>query len=142
NLLIWSKSQLQGIAIKPQQVAMDKIIEEIVNVNLPIAQLKDISLSYQKLTELDAIADPDLIKIALRNLVNNAIKFTKKGGKVVINIDHIDGMIDVAVVDNGVGISGNVVGRLLTDSNLSTRGTNNEKGMGIGLMLAKEYIEA
>src|SRR5690606_13638998 len=107
-----------------------------------IAELKDISLSYQKLTDHDALADPDLIKIALRNLVNNAIKFTKKVGKVVIHIDHIDGMIDVAVVDNGVGIAGNVVGRLLTDSNLSTRGTNNEKGMGIGLMLAKEYIEA
>lgn len=141
NLLIWSKSQLQGIAVKPQQIAMGKIVEEIVSVNEPIAQLKNINISYKKLTDVDAHADPDLIKIALRNLVNNAIKFTKKGGYVEIQIHKVDDMIEVAVIDNGVGISGNILGRLLTDTDISTPGTNNEKGMGLGLLLAKEYIE-
>jgi two-component system, sensor histidine kinase and response regulator len=142
NLLIWSKSQMQGIAIKPQQVAIDKIVDEILLVNEPIAQQKNITITYQKLTDDDAYGDPDLIKIALRNLVNNAIKFTKPGGKVEIRVTRADSMVEIAVIDNGVGISKNLASRLLTDSEISTRGTSNEKGMGLGLLLAKEYVEA
>ncbi len=83
-----------------------------------------------------------MIKIVLRNLVSNAVKFTPKGGYVEISSKLTGKEVFISVTDNGVGISADDIGKLFDiSSNFSTKGTNEEKGTGLGLSLCKEFVE-
>jgi len=143
NLLTWSKGQMQGIHTDIKPISVIKIIEETIKVHDPNAQHKDIEIYVDSDTNLLAMADFNLIQIAVRNLINNAIKFTRNGGKVKVKVESDQDEIVIKVIDNGIGITAEAASKLLNpDGRMQTTyGTNNEKGMGLGLRLAKEYIE-
>ena len=89
-----------------------------------------------------AMADQNMINLVFRNLILNGIKFTDNGGTITISAVRNEGEITVSVADNGVGISKEVQKVLFEKiSGYTTRGTANEKGTGLGLILAKEFIE-
>ncbi len=142
NLVTWSKGQMQGMKAHPKPFSPIVVLEEIVKVHDPIAQHKGIAINIHTNTDHKIYADPDMISIAIRNLINNAIKFTRNNGNVDIYIESADNQLIVKIIDNGVGIKKEEAAKLLSGSATATYGTNNEKGMGLGLLLAKEYIEA
>ncbi len=141
NLVTWSKGQMQGIKVHPKAFSLVSTLEEIIKVHDPIAQHKGIEITIHNNTDEKVFADPDLVTIALRNLINNAIKFTRNQGNVDIYTDSEGDFVVVKIVDNGVGIKKEEAAKLFSGSATVTYGTNNEKGMGLGIMLAKEYIE-
>jgi signal transduction histidine kinase len=88
------------------------------------------------------MADKNMIKTILRNLISNAIKFTHKNGRVEVMAAVDTKEVEISVQDNGIGMSKETMAKLFRlDGNLSTRGTENEKGTGLGLFLCKEFVE-
>ena len=87
-------------------------------------------------------ADKYMISTVMRNLISNAVKFTKSGGKITISVAKDQNVMVISVTDTGLGISKESIGKLFhLDQNISTSGTENEKGTGLGLILCKEFVE-
>ena len=86
-------------------------------------------------------ADGEMIKTVLRNLLSNAIKFTKTKGKIVFSTEIVEKFVRVKIIDNGTGMSENQLSKLFGTEIFTTRGTANEKGTGLGLIICKEFAE-
>jgi two-component system, sensor histidine kinase and response regulator len=142
NLVTWSKGQMQGMKVHPKPFSVLHTLEEIIKVHDPIAQHKSIAITLHTHTDQKVYADPDMISIALRNLINNAIKFTPNNGTVDVYTEQNNDFVVVKIADSGVGIKKEEAEKLFSGLATITYGTNNEKGMGLGILLAKEYIEA
>jgi len=140
NLLSWSKSQLEGVQVNLQPINLQKILKDMLQVESNIAHEKGINLIYQIDADIYAIADPNMLVLVVRNLINNAIKFTAKGGIIEVMVDiHTDCMI--TITDSGKGIDEADQENVFSLKAKSTFGTNNEKGVGLGLILCKEFVE-
>ncbi len=140
NLLEWSLSQTQGIEYEPQEVDIKKLIKEKINLLKGQAKEKSINLEFIEGDEVIVFADLNMLKTIIRNLVSNAIKFTKEG-KVTIFYIKESKFCRVIIEDTGVGISDENLRNLFEiDKPVSTKGTAGEKGTGIGLILCKEFI--
>ncbi|MDO9255356.1 MAG: HAMP domain-containing sensor histidine kinase, partial [Bacteroidales bacterium] len=119
----------------------DVILSEIENFNTSATQ-KLITLNHSITPALYATADLQMVKTILRNLINNAIKYSYLGGEITITASKKVKFIEIDVIDNGVGISQNAQRELFQQNELhSTRGTRNEYGTGLGLMICKEFVE-
>jgi signal transduction histidine kinase len=115
-----------------------------VNLNLhrAMAENKNVILSHELKDEIIAYGDRDMINTVIRNLVNNAIKFTSPRGIVKVETKQNNGHIQVLVKDNGTGISEENLHKLFRiDIKYKTAGTSGEKGTGLGLILCKEFVE-
>ena len=141
NLLQWSKSQMRGINPKKDLVNLPELAREVVSFFNSQADKKAIDIRVSKTDTLTTMVDKEMIKLVIRNLVANAIKFTPSGGKIGINIRNDRGIILVSVSDSGIGIPDMVLEKLFTLEGISTSGTQNEKGTGLGLLLCKDFIE-
>lgn len=97
----------------------------------------------QKLSSYDLVyADESLISTILRNILTNAIKFTRSNGKIIVSSESKNGFLEVSINDSGVGIEPENIEKIFSiDSKFSKRGTENEKGTGLGLILCKEFVE-
>lgn len=140
NLLHWAKSQLQCNEVRPRDLDINVIVNEVVQQLRLQAESK--SITIEKKTELPvyAFADRDMINIVLRNLVSNAIKFTQPGGRIIIGTHEYDTFSEVFVRDSGVGISIEQMQKINDNSFYSTNGTASESGTGLGLSLCKEFL--
>lgn len=142
NLLEWSRSQTGNISFNPEKFLLKDVAETGKNTILANARHKNITILTDIDPSLKAFADKNIISTVIRNLVNNAVKFTQENGEVVITAKEHADFIKVSVSDNGIGISRQDVKKLFNlDYNITTVGTNDEKGTGLGLMLCKEFIE-
>jgi signal transduction histidine kinase len=144
NILVWSRSQTGGIPFVPRGISISKLLIENIRLYMPTAKAKCISLTLdQELHEVIVFADPDMIQTVIRNLVTNAIKFTPEKGRVSLGlVDDDEEKITVYVKDDGVGIEPDKIDHLFhIDNNYSTRGTNDEKGTGLGLTVCREFVE-
>jgi signal transduction histidine kinase len=140
NLLEWSLSQTQGIEYQPQEVEIKQLIREKINLLKGQAKEKSISLEFIEGDEINVFADLNMLSTIIRNLVSNAIKFTKEG-KVTITYTQESKYCRVIIEDTGVGISEQNLHNLFEiDKPVSSKGTAGEKGTGIGLILCKEFI--
>jgi len=142
NLLEWANSQTGKISFKPSQVNLNELLNDDFTALTDMAIRKNIELKRFIPDDLVIVADRNMIKTVLRNLISNAIKFTPKNGKVGVNALTNDKYIEIAVSDNGIGMTKEIISKLFRiDSNHLTRGTENEKGTGLGLFLCKEFVE-
>jgi signal transduction histidine kinase len=141
NLLHWAKNQLQGIHVKPQKIDISELVKENIELIRPLAEKKDIHLKCENHRPVSAFADEEMIKLVLRNLISNAVKFSFKGGDVGITILEEEDQVVVEVKDQGTGMNEQQKENLFNPSARSSPGTNNEKGMGLGLILCKEFVE-
>ncbi len=142
NLLEWANSQRGKIPFNPEQLKVNELIDEEFLVLKEMANEKNIELSYYVPTQLTVLADKNMLKTVLRNLISNAIKFTYRNGKVEVKASIDKDMVEIAVSDNGIGMSESTKAELFKiDSNVSTPGTEDEKGTGLGLFLCKEFVE-
>ena len=141
NLLDWTLLQMDKLTIQPEKVILRQKVEESF-MALRNLYPKNIDMENKVSPQIVALADPNIINLVLRNLIFNAIKFTEVGGHIWVDATERANDITVSVSDNGIGISNEVKEMLFKKtSGYSTRGTANEKGTGLGLILCKEFVE-
>ncbi|MGC1392385.1 MAG: two-component regulator propeller domain-containing protein [Bacteroidales bacterium] len=142
NLLEWANSQRGKIAFTPELIDLHELFDEEFSMLNDMATGKNIELKNSFKDNLKITADKNMIKTILRNLISNAIKFTHKNGWVEVNAMIENKHVEISVSDNGIGMTKETMAKLFRlDGNLSTRGTENEKGTGLGLFLCKEFAE-
>jgi signal transduction histidine kinase len=141
NLLEWSVSQNTEKNFNPVKINLrELIINEFESFNSSAAQ-KQISMDHSVTPNLHVTADLQMVKTIFRNLISNALKFSKTGGIIFIRATEGKQFVEIEVQDNGIGISEKIQKKLFKiDEFHSTLGTNNEQGTGLGLMFCKEFI--
>lgn len=141
NVLHWSRNQMNGRPIIKEQLNLVETLKSQVDVAVDIAKRKNI--------QLEVFIDPDhsvdcnsgMLQLIIRNLLNNAIKFTASGGKIRLESSISDGHCLLLVSDSGNGQPANLHESIFQLSGASTIGTANEKGVGLGLVLCRENTE-
>lgn len=143
NLLKWAKNRLNKQPIYKQQTDIHTIIDNTVEIYMPMAAQKNISIVLENVEEkLIGYVDIDMLKTVIRNIVSNAIKFSYEGGKIVVSSKTEGDFVIISIKDSGKGIKKEDQDKLLKpESHFTTYGTNNEKGSGLGLMLCKNFVE-
>ncbi len=142
NLLNWSRSQLGNIEFDKSVFSVNKLIEDNVQLYSSSAKIKGISVATNLNKNYFALADSNSINLVFRNLLSNSIKFTPKNGKIDISVTDEGEKVKVEISDTGVGMEKDIVENLFNSKSFySTRGTEDEKGTGLGLMLCKDFIE-
>lgn len=142
NLLRWTRIQNGTIKVYAAEFNIQVAVRQVVSLFRTLASAKDITLESRATGALKVYADEDMVKTVLRNLLSNAIKFTYPGGKVEVEIEDLDECVRIGVQDNGKGISKDIQQRLLkTNEYITTYGTHNEKGSGLGLVLVKDFVK-
>ena len=141
NLLEWARLQRGQVEIQREELNLAKIVNESIEPSLPNAAQKGITVTTNIENHLSIKADSNSIKTIIRNLFNNAIKYTPNGGSVVFNAHQNENDIEISIADTGIGMSPNRISRLFRiEESQSKRGTNNESGTGLGLILCKDII--
>jgi len=142
NLLNWARIQTNNIQPHPIRINLGKVILEKFDLYRDIAEAKGISFNHQLTDELFAFADNNLLETTLRNLINNAIKFTPSGGFILVKARKELNVITISVSDSGIGMTQEQIETLFNlEKTQSKDGTNGEKGSGLGLILCKEFVE-
>ena len=142
NLLSWAMLQRGAVKINKQEISIKKLIDESICICTDMAEQKEIKVVNRCTTTLTGKIDKDVAISILSNLINNALKFTPQNGIITINSKKLNSNILIKVEDNGIGMSKDVSKSLHNlNSVISTKGTANEKGTGLGLVLCKELIQ-
>lgn len=141
NLLQWAKSQMQSELVDPQLVDISAIINSVAKLMRLQAQAKGVRLICNLSSSGYAYADGDMINLVLRNLISNAIKFTVNNGEVVIESKEVNNFIEISVRDSGIGMTEDTLTKILQKNFYTTKGTANESGTGLGLMLCNEFLQ-
>jgi len=141
NLLQWAKLQMKGETFEPDRLDLLVLAQESVRLLDPECFQKKITLKNNLQGTLNAYADLNMMRSVLRNLLTNAIKFTRPNGTITISAYRLDAKIVISVSDTGVGIPPINRDGLFTLTSITTEGTHQEKGTGLGLLLCKEFVE-
>jgi signal transduction histidine kinase len=142
TLLAWGKAQIETTAPQPQLVDLQELIEGNLALCSDPATAKNISLSSGIHSPLRAVADGEMVSTVLRNLLDNAIKYTSEGGAVRVEADIEDDFVRLLVKDTGTGLDSESRQKLFrSESRFSKEGTAGEEGYGLGLILCRELVE-
>lgn len=142
NLLSWAKNQKNNISYRPEKLDLASLVDNNILLNSRLAERKQIQLKSSVSAGINIFADHNMVNLILRNLISNAIKFTGKNGEITVSAKDASDFVAISVADNGIGIPEENIPALFQETNhISTYGTCNEKGSGIGLLLCKEFIE-
>ena len=142
NLLDWARIQTGSVKFNPVNIDLHRFVNEATGIYNNLVNQKKVELNINCDPEIKVFADENMLSTVFRNLTSNAIKFTNEGGSILIDAKEIDDkFVEVSVRDNGVGISlGDQEKLFKIDEHLSTKGTNNEEGTGLGLILCKDLV--
>jgi signal transduction histidine kinase len=143
NLLAWAKTQLGRTSFHPEDFYIESLIKETILQSNAQALSKEITITFDHDKTNVVFADINMTRVVLRNLISNALKYSNKGSEIIISTRTEDKYIAIGVKDYGVGMNAFICESLFTIHNKteSTKGTANEKGTGLGLILVKEYVE-
>ena len=142
NLLKWAVSQLGKLEIEMETLDLSRLTEDTIELMMPSAREKSIHLVSHINKNTLVLADKRMVETILRNLVSNAVKYSKSGGEVYIFSETHRNFLEVTVSDSGVGIPSDKLNGLFDlGVHNSTRGTAGERGIGLGLVLCKEFVE-
>ncbi|HAI76921.1 MAG TPA: hypothetical protein DCM08_11810 [Microscillaceae bacterium] len=143
ELLYWAKSQIGGLQVHPTLLNPSLIVQQTIDYLQKTAEAKGILLSKGSLLDLPVVwADENMIKAVLRNLINNAIKFSNKNESIIITADYEpQDTVLFKISDTGIGIKPEIVETMFKNEPVrSTQGTAGEKGTGFGLTLCKDFV--
>jgi hypothetical protein len=141
NLLYWSRSQQDGVAIRLAQLDLLNTLKSTLAIAQAQAKQKNIVLDQQIDPTIMVSGDADMLQLVVRNLLQNAIKFTPPGGTIRVNAETVDGRCMLTVNDTGAGIAPQQVETLFSGTANPAYGTANEKGVGLGLQLCRDFME-
>jgi signal transduction histidine kinase len=141
NLLDWALLQMDKLKIQPEKINLHSLTEENFRL-LNSLHMKEINMVNKIPPGTFCWGDLNIVNLVLRNLVLNSLKFTENGGYIIADATHQNNDIVVSIKDTGIGISPEVQKIIFEKTaGYSTRGTANEKGTGLGLILCKEFVE-
>ena len=141
NLLEWSRVQTGMITFSPKKILLNTLINENIELNKNAALNKHINLLFESAELIEVEADKNMIDTILRNLLSNAIKFTGKNGEVEIKLLKTDQKVEISIIDNGIGIPEDIKEKLFKiNRKVIQKGTENESGSGLGLLLCSEFV--
>ncbi|MEM7510851.1 MAG: ATP-binding protein [Bacteroidota bacterium] len=141
NLLNWVVAQVKGIEAKPEKLDVPQLLEDVLIILNDSALKKNISLVKDIKLDSNIYLDVEMMKVILRNLLANAIKFTPDSGKIHIQVLQRQGLVSFTVKDSGVGMDPEQLTNLFDLERISTLGTDAEKGTGLGLVLTRNFVE-
>ncbi len=141
NILQWSLSQMKGASTNIEKIELGEIITETINFYQEVAKQKNLQIVNQIDDSVFVMADKNQLRLILRNLLNNAIKFSFIRGNISFFHTIKGKEIEITVSDTGVGMTDEQLKALFSPANRSTPGTSGEKGTGLGLLLCKEFVE-
>jgi signal transduction histidine kinase len=141
NLLYWSVNQTQGLKVHFTCLNIFELVEETIDLFREIINVKNLIVINKIDFSENVFADESSVRLILRNLISNAIKFTNNGGTISLSSIVSESEIKVIIEDTGIGIRAAELLTLFTKMQSNTKGTNNEKGVGLGLLLCKEFVE-
>jgi len=141
NILMWSTSQMEGISINKKSIFLAETLLPVIRVFQSIASAKQIVLSFEIDPGLKVMADENMLQLVIRNILSNSIKFTNNGGIIQLKVDSDYPNYVIKVSDNGIGMTDQVKDSIFSLKAESSFGTKNEKGVGLGLNLSKEFTE-
>ena len=141
NLLFWSRSQLQGEVVKPVNFNVREIADNIIQLFEKVISEKELLSENNIDPNCTVYADKDMIQLIIRNLISNAVKFSKRGGSITLSSRTQGNNSIICFRDTGVGISEADLKKIFELETFTTRGTDNEQGTGLGLLLCKDFIE-
>ena len=142
NLLNWSLIQRQKISVNKEKIDFCELVDNVLREIELNAQLKRIVFKRAESKKIFICGDRDMLSSAVRNILSNSIKYSKKDGVIEIKCMEDERFLKASFTDNGIGISKDKIDSILYNTTTeSTLGTGNEKGTGIGLSICKEFIE-
>jgi signal transduction histidine kinase/tetratricopeptide (TPR) repeat protein len=142
NLLQWSRIQTGRIEHNPEEIPLYMLIHYNLRILRTAAESKQIQLGAEVDENSVIWADKNMLNSVIQNVIYNALKFTKSGGEINIKTLQKEDKMQICVIDNGVGMTEKTKQKLFRiDEHVTHRGTNNEQGTGLGLLLCKEFIE-
>ena len=142
NILHWSRSQLKGHGINREFFDLKGLVVNEVNYHMPSAKAKNITIVQDVFPGEMVFADMLMIQIVIRNIITNAIKFCFNGCEIrIVAVYTKNNFIQLCIEDNGTGMEPKVLTKLFTGENQSKRGTMDEKGTGLGMVVCKEFME-
>ena len=143
SLLNWALQQRGHFPYNPESISVDKIVNDLMEMFADSAKSKNIELSYHPKTEVQILADYNTTSTILRNLISNALKFTSSEGSVKIysELDENKPLSVIKIIDTGVGIPEEKLKNIFSlNETISTKGTQGESGLGLGLQLVHEFV--
>jgi signal transduction histidine kinase len=140
NLLKWARSQSDGMKVRKENISLNEILDECLELYLPVAENKNITLTINQTSNCLLWTDRDMLRTICRNLINNAIKFTPRNGKVSVSYICDEKYARVSVTDTGIGINKSKISRLFNPEKSDVQpGTEGEKSSGLGLSVCQEF---
>jgi PAS domain S-box-containing protein len=142
SLLEWSRIQSDKLEFNPIEINLHALVENIKNLFSVVTEKKDITIINKIDLGISVLADSNMAASIFRNLISNAIKFSNPGGNIIVGGEVTGRLASISVTDKGVGMSKELIDRLFRiEKGISTKGTANEEGSGLGLVLCKEMLE-
>ncbi|MEZ5015450.1 MAG: PAS domain-containing protein [Flavipsychrobacter sp.] len=142
NMLEWAQTQLSGWEVAPSDILVSDVVEECIRLYKYTMDDKHIKLEYSPSDLIHAYADFNQMVLIVRNVLNNAVKFTPENGVITIDTNEKNGYAEISVRDTGQGMDEKTVNKILNESDIfTTRGTNGEKGTGLGMKMCLEFAE-
>lgn len=141
NLIAWSRFNLDEMPFQPEPIAIFELVNKTAAGFVSEIKAKDINLENWVSKDITAYADREMLRIVLRNLISNAIKFTGRKGKIVINASLIGDFVELTVKDNGLGIKKELAAKIFSlADNFSHPNRRRKIRTGLGLSLCKELM--
>ncbi len=142
NLLQWARTQTGKIPFTPITFPLNDAIYQNINLQELNAEAKNISMEFETIESYEVVADVEMVNTVLRNLLSNAIKFTPTNGRISISAIKKEDLVEISISDSGIGMSEEDRQKLFRiDVHYTTKGTDQEEGSGLGLIICKEFVE-
>jgi len=142
NLLFWASGQFSGSSVLPVIFSVHQLITDVLQIFIKQAAVKGISLKHELTAEgISVWADMNMIQVIIRNLVSNSIKFCNMGDTITISASTTNAVVTISVADSGIGIPPETLEKINQGQMVSTFGTADEKGIGLGLRLCYELAK-
>lgn len=141
DLVEWSKLQPVDISVSSETFNVHKLINKIIDLLLVSMETKNISCKNEVPEELKVFANIRMIEAVIRNLISNAIKFSLQNGEIIITGKYDNNFAQICIADTGVGMKSEDLKKIFNDNKTNVKkGTNNEKGTGLGLIFCRDFI--
>lgn len=141
DLLLWASQQIKKEEVVTSRIDISNLTDEVLELVYPMAEQKEITLESDIDPDFSLTSHPEMLKTVIRNLVTNAIKFTRKGGLVRLEAHMKDGFPSIRIKDTGIGMTPEEVSLLFDIARSADIGTHRSKGTGIGLSICRDIIE-
>lgn len=138
--LAWAKSNFDTFSVRKEEINLKEIFSTVVSLYSDVIAEKSIVIDPELVSVSDVHADREMLTSVLRNLLSNAIKFSHRNGRVSLRAHRGKDHVFIEVEDEGTGIAGEMLSQINANKNISTPGTQGEKGLGIGLLLSRDLL--